>query len=69
MFSDTARYGIRIARYLAYLVLGLGWVIAKERVDGAFLDWEVLGVWFAPVVCILYAPLVLQAGIVCLLQS
>ncbi len=27
-------------------------------------DWQVLGVWFSPLVCLVYVPCLLQAGIV-----
>lgn len=33
------------------------------------LEWELFGVWFAPFVCIVYFPLILQAWLVYLLPS
>lgn len=60
----------RFVKYLAYAVLGLGWVVwAPEETVKAIRNWEIFGVWFAPFACIVYAPLVLQAGIVCILPS
>lgn len=60
----------RLVKYLAYVALGFGWIAwAPGETARAIWNWEVLGVWFAPFICIVYAPLVLQAGIVCLLPS
>nr|GAT60039.1 predicted protein [Mycena chlorophos] len=58
---------LRIGQYGVYIVLALGWLCATEEVRSALWDWQVLGVWFAPFVCVVYTPLVLQAAIVCLL--
>ncbi|KAJ7172278.1 Gaa1-like protein [Mycena filopes] len=57
----------RIAKFALYVGLALGWIAASEELRKALWDWEILGVWFAPFVCIVYTPLVLQAGLVCLL--
>lgn len=58
----------RITKYSIYAFLGLGWLlVGSEEVRHAIWDWEVLGVWLAPFVCIVYTPLVMQAAIVCLL--
>ncbi|THH17535.1 hypothetical protein EW146_g3293 [Bondarzewia mesenterica] len=65
--SPTPSLGLRIARYSAYIGLALGWLIMSEEVRQAVWHWQVLGVWFAPFVCMVYVPLALQAGIVCLL--
>ncbi|PCH38174.1 Gaa1-domain-containing protein [Wolfiporia cocos MD-104 SS10] len=60
----------RIVCYLLYMLLGFGWLIlAPGEVRRSVTDWELLRVWFAPFVCMVYAPLVLQAGIVCLLPA
>ncbi|KAI0647030.1 Gaa1-domain-containing protein [Trametes meyenii] len=59
----------RLSKYTAYSVLALGWlVLAPGEVRKAVWNWEVLRVWFAPFVCVVYVPLVLQAGLVCLLS-
>lgn len=59
----------RMVGYFAYAVIGFGWImLAQDEVKTAVWHWEVLSVWFAPVVCAVYAPLVIQAGIVCLLE-
>ncbi|KAF8733706.1 hypothetical protein AX14_003630 [Amanita brunnescens Koide BX004] len=58
----------RIIKYVPYGVLALGWLfLAPVEVEQALWDWTFLSVWFAPFVCIVYVPLVLQAGLVCLL--
>ncbi|RDX56796.1 Gaa1-domain-containing protein [Lentinus brumalis] len=60
----------RIAKYALYSVLALGWlVLCPEETRKAIWNWEVLGVWLAPFICIVYAPLVLQAALVCLLHG
>ncbi|KAG0699646.1 Gaa1-like protein [Suillus ampliporus] len=57
-------------RYAGYCVLAWGWlVLVPGEVESAIWNWEVLGVWFAPFICIVYAPLVMQAGVVCLQGS
>ncbi|KAJ7343284.1 GPI transamidase component Gaa1 [Mycena albidolilacea] len=65
--SPSQRLPLRLAKFASYIGLGLGWIFAGEELRKALWDWEVLRVWFAPFVCIVYAPLVLQAGLVCLL--
>ncbi|KAF8623453.1 hypothetical protein AX15_006239 [Amanita polypyramis BW_CC] len=58
----------RIIKYIPYAVLGLGWLfLIPVEMKQAFWYWDVLSVWFAPFVCIVYMPLVIQAGLVCLL--
>lgn len=70
-FSSPARTQVvRIAKYLAYVFLALGWMfVGHQEVVQAISDWEILAVWFAPFVCVVYVPLVLQAAIVCLLPA
>lgn len=66
--SPSPVIAIRIAKYGVYCFLGLGWLlIRRDELLQAVYNWEVLGVWFAPFVCMVYTPLVLQAGIACLL--
>ncbi|KAJ7510073.1 Gaa1-like protein [Mycena galericulata] len=60
---------LRLAKYTPYIGLGFGWIFAHQELRKALWNWEILGVWFAPFVCIVYAPLVLQAGFVCLLPT
>ncbi|KAI9570458.1 Gaa1-like protein [Boletus coccyginus] len=59
----------RLVVYAAYWLLASGWLLLPQEVEKAVWNWEVLGVWFAPFVCIVYAPLVMQAGLVALSQS
>ncbi|KAJ6497047.1 Gaa1-domain-containing protein [Mycena vitilis] len=66
--SSSRSLPLRLAKFAAYLCLALGWLFASEEVRKALWDWEILRVWFAPFVCIMYMPLVLQAGLVCLLS-
>ncbi|EGN93257.1 hypothetical protein SERLA73DRAFT_172176 [Serpula lacrymans var. lacrymans S7.3] len=53
-------------KYAAYCLLALGWVLVAPITRDAIWNWEVLGVWFAPFMCIVFAPLVLQAGVISL---
>ena len=60
----------RFAKYALYCVLALGWLVfCPQETNNALRNWEMLGVWFAPFVCVVYAPLVLQSALVCLLSS
>ena len=60
--SDTLPLrGIKCA---LYATLALGWLAFDGEVNQAIWDWQVLGVWFSPLVCLVYVPFVLQAGIV-----
>ncbi|KAH9854210.1 Gaa1-domain-containing protein [Lenzites betulinus] len=67
--SRTSSSTTRLAIYHAYSALALGWlVLCPEETRNAVWNWDVLRVWFAPFVCIVYVPLVLQAGLVGLLS-
>lgn len=56
------------AGYAFYALLAMGWLpFLQEQTKSALWYWEIASVWFAPVVCIIYVPLVLQAGIATLL--
>jgi GPI-anchor transamidase subunit GAA1 len=59
----------RIAKCAFYTMLAFGWLVLEEEVKQAMWDWQVLGVWFAPLVCLVYVPFVLQAGIVSSFRS
>jgi GPI-anchor transamidase subunit GAA1 len=66
--SPSRRFLVGLGKYSAFIWLAFGWLLwAPEETRKAIWHWEVLGVWFAPFVCIVYAPLVLQAGVACLL--
>ncbi|GJE90712.1 Gaa1-domain-containing protein [Phanerochaete sordida] len=59
----------RLTKFTLYALLALGWLLfVPGEAAQALRNWEVLRVWFAPFVCIVYTPLVLQAGVVCLLS-
>ncbi|KJA27463.1 hypothetical protein HYPSUDRAFT_131080 [Hypholoma sublateritium FD-334 SS-4] len=61
---------LRLLKYAAYSFLGLGWLlVSQKQMMDALWNWQVLSVWFAPFVCIVYVPLVIQAGIICLIPS
>jgi len=61
---------IKIGKYASYVIAAFGWMVfTPAETKKAIWNWEILGVWFAPFVCIVYAPLMLQAGIVCLLSD
>lgn len=58
----------KLVQYPAYILLAAGWLLFfPEQTKSALWNWEVLSVWFAPVVCTVYLPLVLQAAVVTLL--
>ena len=54
---------MRFVKYGIYATLATGWMWLRGEVRDALWQWEVMGVWFAPLVCVLYTPLLLQAGI------
>ncbi|OCH88182.1 Gaa1-domain-containing protein [Obba rivulosa] len=55
----------RLGKGALYACLALGWlVLAPGEVRRAVWNWEVLRVWFAPFVCVVYTPLMLQAAVV-----
>ncbi|KAL4067915.1 Gaa1-like protein, partial [Scleroderma citrinum] len=66
--SPSLRFGkaMGLAKYVAYTHLAWGWLFLPGEVKHAVWNWEVLGIWFAPFVCMVYAPLVTQAAIVAL---
>ncbi|CAK5277346.1 unnamed protein product [Mycena citricolor] len=67
--SPTRSVPTKLLRFAPYTVLGLGWLFARHEVAKTVWAWDVLGVWLLPFACIVYTPLVLQAGLVCLLPS
>ncbi|KAI8998654.1 Gaa1-domain-containing protein [Trametes punicea] len=68
--SASSSFSVRVTKYAAYCTLALGWLaLCPEETRKALWNWEVLRVWFAPFVCVVYVPLVLQAALVCLLPQ
>ena len=68
--TSAASTGARLLRYAVHVILAFGWIVLlRGEVLQAVANWELLGVWFAPFVCVVYAPLVLQSALVCLLPS
>lgn len=56
------------ARYPVYIILAIGWLpLLTKQTQEVLWNWEVLSVWFAPIICLVYVPLVLQAAIIALL--
>ncbi|KAI6036310.1 Gaa1-like protein [Pisolithus microcarpus] len=70
MYSSCSRSSppriVSLAKYVTYSFLAWGWLFLRDEVKQAIWNWEVLGVWFAPFICIVYGPLVTQAGVVSL---
>lgn len=59
----------RLMKFAGCVNLGLGWLLfCQEEMVQAVWNWEVLTVWFAPFICIVYLPLLLQASVTCLLS-
>ncbi|KAF5330472.1 hypothetical protein D9619_005915 [Psilocybe cf. subviscida] len=66
--SSPSLKSSRTITYLAFSLLGMGWLlIAQPQVLQSLWYWKILGVWYAPFMCIVYVPLVLQSMVVCLL--
>ncbi|CCM02082.1 uncharacterized protein FIBRA_04159 [Fibroporia radiculosa] len=66
--SPSTNIKTGLLKFAVYILLGFGWLIRDQtELHNAVVDWEVLEVWFAPFFCIVYAPLLFQAAIVCLL--
>jgi glycosylphosphatidylinositol transamidase len=68
MSSPSPSVLFRILKYTGYACLSHGWLLfGQKEMWEALWNWEILLVWFAPFICIVYVPLVLQAGISCLI--
>ncbi|KZT68147.1 Gaa1-like protein [Daedalea quercina L-15889] len=68
--SYSTNVALRVLRYVVHIFLAFGWIVLlRGEVLKAISNWELLGVWFAPFVCVVYAPLVLQSAVVCLLPT
>ncbi|KAI0032220.1 Gaa1-like protein [Vararia minispora EC-137] len=61
--GPACSFTARLLKYFFYAVLAVGWMWLHDEVRDALLQWEMLGVWLAPVVCMLYTPFMIQAGI------
>jgi GPI-anchor transamidase subunit GAA1 len=58
----------KVTQAILLVFLGIGWLAwAEDEVRRAIWHWEILGVWFAPFVCMVYMPLLLQAATAVLL--
>ncbi|KAH8107140.1 Gaa1-domain-containing protein [Cristinia sonorae] len=68
--SPSSSISVRLAKYSLYTLVGLGWVVfGVEEVKSAIWQWDLMGVWFAPFVCMVYTPLVLQSAVVSVLPQ
>ncbi|TCD68916.1 Glycosyl phosphatidyl inositol protein transamidase complex subunit [Steccherinum ochraceum] len=66
--SPSTSLPLKVVKYAFYMLLGFGWMVfATEEVRSAIWHWELMGIWFAPFICIVYTPLVLQAALVSIL--
>ncbi|KAF8480712.1 Gaa1-like protein [Gautieria morchelliformis] len=68
--SPTIGLTSKMAKAMSYFILlfPIWWTLLATPMSQSIWDWQVLGVWFAPFVCIVYLPLVLQATVVCMLD-
>ncbi|HEV7738677.1 MAG TPA: hypothetical protein VGO47_15055 [Chlamydiales bacterium] len=68
--SPTTSLYTKVGKVGAYHVLfaPLWFILYSKPMSQSIWDWQVLGVWYAPFLCIVYLPLVLQAMIVCMLD-
>ncbi|KAH9998091.1 Gaa1-like protein [Russula compacta] len=62
--SPSNSFLVRSIKCTLYTTLAFGWLAFDGEVRQGIWDWQVLGVWFLPLVCFVYVPFVLQAGIV-----
>ncbi|CAA7271557.1 unnamed protein product [Cyclocybe aegerita] len=56
---------VRLIKYSAYASIAFAWLLFHQSLVDVVWSWQVLSVWLAPFICIVYTPLVLQAAIVC----
>jgi glycosylphosphatidylinositol transamidase len=67
--SPSEQFIVGLGKYVGFLSLAFVWVWMPVEASTAIWDWEILGVWFAPFVCMVYTPLLVQAGIACTLPA
>jgi hypothetical protein len=65
--SSPRSFIVKIGLYAVYAVFSLGWLVFTPHLTSqALWDWDVINVWFAPVLCLVYYPFLIQAGLVAL---
>ncbi|KAJ3775407.1 Gaa1-domain-containing protein [Lentinula raphanica] len=64
---SSSHKAMGMSKYTLYLILGFGWVLIGETRKQMVWDWNILGVWLLPFLCVVYYPLSLQAGLVCII--
>lgn len=65
--SPSSHKVVSLVKYSAYIVLGFGWILLGETTKRVIWNWDILGVWLLPFLCIVYFPLTLQAALVCII--
>ncbi|KAJ3787413.1 Gaa1-like protein [Lentinula aff. detonsa] len=65
--SSSSNGATGMVRYTMYIVLGFGWLFLDETRKQMIWDWDILGVWLLPFLCVVYYPLSLQAALVCII--
>jgi glycosylphosphatidylinositol transamidase len=76
--SPSNKLFSRLSGFLVFAILSplgllttLAWLMGKvfvaRSVVNSLWEWELLGVWFSPFVCIVYLPLILQTMLLYLL--
>ncbi|KAF8587402.1 Gaa1-domain-containing protein [Ramaria rubella] len=69
--SPTKSPFLKVFKNISYLCLlsPVWWILLTRPKSQSVWDWQVLGIWFTPFVCLVYLPLVLQAMVICMLGS
>jgi len=52
-----------LGQYFLYISLAFGWLAAPNETKDAIWAWQILGVWLAPFICMVYTPLLLQLSL------
>ncbi|KAE9409536.1 Gaa1-domain-containing protein [Gymnopus androsaceus JB14] len=65
--SLSSNKAVQMVKYSAYLGLGIGWILWGDMTKRMLWNWDVLGVWLLPFLCVVYFPLTLQAALVCII--
>lgn len=69
--SPTRSLPMKVIKAFAYytLLFPVWQILSEKPLSPVLLEWQLLGVWFAPFMCIVYLPLVFQAMLVCMLDN
>ena len=66
--SPTTGIISKMVKSYLMLLSSVPWFLLAYPISQSIWDWHVLGTWFAPFVCVVYFPLILQAMVVCMLD-